>query len=217
MMSESAKAMVRIWLIEDNDSFRSVVARELNDIAGFECPRAFANCETALEALTGERPDVILLDVGLPGMNGIAAIGKIKERAPGTHIVMLTVFDEPEKISQAIQAGASGYLLKTASEEEIAKAIWEVAAGGVSMDRAVAQCVWKLVAGTPAAQGAYGLTGREQEILRAVVQGLMNKQIAEQLSMSYHTVDTHLRRIFQKLQVHSRAAAVAKALQERLV
>ncbi len=216
-MSKSPRATVSVWLIEDNDSFRSVIARELNDIEGIECARAFANCETALEALATEIPNVILLDVGLPGMNGIAGIREIKARAPDTHVVMLTVFDDPEKITQAIQAGASGYLLKTASEEKIAEAIREVVNGGVPMDRTVAQCVWKLFAGSPVAGGGYGLTVREVEILRAVVQGLMTKQIADQLSLSYHTVDTYLRRIFQKLHVHSRAAAVAKALQERLV
>ncbi len=216
-MTSSVKSSVCVWLIEDNNSFRRVVARELNDLRGIRCPRAFANCESALDALASEAPDVILLDVGLPGMNGIAGIREIKVRAPKTHVVMLTVFDEPEKIAQAIQAGASGYLLKTESEEKIAQAIHEVVEGGIAMDREVAQCVWKLLAGTPAAGGNYGLTPRELEILRAVVQGLMNKQIAEQLQISYNTVDTHLRRMFHKLHVHSRAAAVAKALQEHLV
>ena len=86
--------------MEDNDSFRTVIARELNEIEGFRCPRAFGNCETALEALASERPDVILLDVGLPGMNGIAGIREIKARAPETHVVMLTVFDDQEKITR---------------------------------------------------------------------------------------------------------------------
>jgi DNA-binding NarL/FixJ family response regulator len=219
-MSKSAPVSVVVWLIEDNDAFRSVVVRVLNDIEGVQCPRAFGNCEAALAVLATESPDVILLDVGLPGMSGIAGIHEIKTLAPATHVVMLTVFDDPEKISQAIQAGAAGYLLKTASEDKIAEAIREVVAGGVPMDHTVAQCVWKLFAGARLPGGrcvTYGLTVREQEILRAVVRGLMTKEIADQLCMSYHTADTHLRRIFQKLHVHSRAAAVAKAVQEQLL
>jgi DNA-binding NarL/FixJ family response regulator len=216
-MSSNETETIRVWLIEDNDAFRSVIQRVLNDLEGIECTRAFADCEAALAALREGAPEVVLLDVGLPGMNGIAGIRQIRNRAPETHVVMLTVFDEPAKISEAIRAGASGYLLKTAPEEKIAEAVRQVIAGEIAMDDTVGQCVWKLLAQTGDAAGKYRLTAREREILRAIVQGLSNKEIAAQLAMSYHTVDTHLRRIFDKLHLHNRAAVVAKAVQERLV
>ncbi len=206
-----------VWLVEDNNAFRSVVERVLNDVAGFSCPQTFASAEEVLDAVEHDAPDVILLDVALPGMNGIEAIGEIKSRAPKTHVVMLTVFDDQKKIYEAIGAGASGYLLKTSSEKEIADAIRQVIHGGVPMHEKVARSVWDMFAEMAIPKQDYGITPRELEILEAVVQGSGNKEIADKLSMSIHTVDTHLRHIFRKLSVNTRAAAVAKALKERLV
>ena len=217
METNSKKRTVKIWLIEDNNAFRSVIARVLNDIDGFECTACYSTCEAALEALSHQQPDIILLDVELPGMNGIEGIREIKRRSPGTHVIMLTVFDDQEKIFKAIGAGASGYLLKTSTEEKIAEAVREVISGGVAMNQQVARSVWEMFAEMAAPGTDYKLTGREKEILAAMVQGLGNKEIAGQLSMSYHTVDTHLRSIYHKLGVNTRSGAVAKAVKERLV
>jgi len=209
---------VSIWLIEDNAAFSSIVVRLLNDVPDFECPRAFSSAETALKNLKNSAPDVILLDVDLPGMNGIAAIREIKTLAPSTSVVMLTVFDDQKKIYQAINAGASGYLLKTSTEEEIAEAVRLAVAGGAPVHRQVAGSVWQMMARmTGQGNNGFGLTPRETEILQDAAQGLANKEIAARRSMSTHTVDAHLRRIYTKLGVHTRTAAVAMALRHQLV
>lgn len=208
---------ITIWLIEDNAAFRGIVARLLSDVPDFCCPHAFSSSESALKTLQHSTPDVILLDVELPGRNGISAIRDIKRIAPATNIVMLTVFDDQEKICQAVSAGASGYLLKTSTEEEIADAVRLAADGGAPMHRKVAGTVWQMFAKLTGAQPDYGLTPREKEILLGASQGLANKEIGDRLRMSPHTVDAHLRRIYHKLDVHTRTAAVAKALRHQLV
>ncbi|HPC59273.1 MAG TPA: response regulator transcription factor [Verrucomicrobiota bacterium] len=208
---------VSVWLIEDNHMFRKTVARVLGAQEGMECSQAFANAEDALDALRGGAvPDVILVDVELPGLNGIDAVKTIKSITPASRVVMLTAFDDPDKIFRAICAGASGYLLKTAPIERIVEAIYEALNGGAPLNPQVAQSVLKMFAGLVQPTCDYGLTEREQRILELMTQGLIKKEIADQLGLSYHTVDTHLRNIYTKLHVHSRTGAVAKALKERL-
>ncbi len=212
-----AKAVV--WLIEDHADSRRVLARVLNRAPTTQCPCAFASCEEALDALrSNPLPDVILLDVGLPGMNGIEGIPHLKALSPATHVIMLTVFDDQEKVFNAICAGASGYLLKTDDEEAIAGAIHEVLQGGAPINPRIARLVLEKFA-SQAARPAhdYGLSDREREVLELMVQGLVKKEIADRLNLSYHTVDNHLRNIYTKLQVHTRGGAVAKALSEHLV
>ncbi|HEX2747643.1 MAG TPA: response regulator transcription factor [Verrucomicrobiales bacterium] len=208
---------ITIWLIEDNAAFSSIVVRLLNDVPDFTCPCAFSSAEAALKTLRHSTPDVILLDVDLPGINGITAIRGIKALAPDTSVVMLTVFDDQQKIYEAIGAGASGYLLKTSTEEEIAEAVRLAVEGGAPVHRKVAGSVWQMFAKMTGQGSDCGLTPRETEILRDAAQGLANKEIAQRRSMSTHTVDAHLRRIYQKLGVHTRTAAVAVALRRRLV
>ena len=211
------KPPVSIWLVEDNHTFRSTLARVLGRVDGMECTQHFANAEDAQDALQGGAvPDVILLDVELPGRNGIEAIAQIKSTSPSTRVIMLTVFDDHEKVFRAICAGASGYLLKTSSVERIVESVREALDGGAPMTPRVAKSVLEMFArlGRPAQD--YGLTQREQTILELMVAGLIKKEIADRLSLSYHTADTHLRNIYTKLHVHTRAGAVAKALKERL-
>jgi DNA-binding NarL/FixJ family response regulator len=208
---------IHIWLIEDNDSFRNALARVLNNQPGFLCDRDFRNCEDALAALQGKTaPDVALLDVGLPGMNGIDGIKKLHEVAPAIRVIMLTVFDDHTKVFRAICAGASGYLLKTATKEKIAEAICEVIEGGAPMNAQIAKLVLDRFAALSTPKEDYGLTDREQRVLELMVQGLIKKEIADQLSLSYHTIDSHLRNIYHKLHVHTRAGAVVKAVREHL-
>jgi DNA-binding NarL/FixJ family response regulator len=157
-----------------------------------------------------------MLDVELPGMNGIEAVRRIKAVSPSTRIIMLTAFDSHEKIFKAICAGATGYLLKTSSAEKIVESIHEVHAGGAPMTPQVARSVLDMFARLSVPQHDYGLTVRERRILELMIQGLIKKEIAAELSLSYHTVDTHLRNIYAKLQVHTRTGAVAKALKEGL-
>jgi len=212
-----AEPVITVWLVEDNDSFRNTVARILNQVPILECARRFSNAEEVLDALAdGAVADVILLDVELPGMNGIAAVKRIKSISPSTRIIMLSAFDSHDKIFKAICAGASGYLLKTSSAEKIVESIQEVHTGGAPMTPQVARYVLEMFARLAPPHQDYGLTAREQEILELMTQGLIKKEIADQLSLSYHTVDTHLRNIYTKLHVHTRTGAVAKALKERL-
>lgn len=209
---------ITVWLIEDNPTFRKVVARLLNETPGFRCPEALDSAEAALRRLQHEIPDVILLDVALPGVDGLSAIRHIHARAPQVRIIMLTVYDDEEKIRRAIQAGAAGYLLKTSTEENIAAAIRSVMDGQPAMTQEVADSLWHMLANSPTAvEEPCNLTPREREILRFVTEGLATKEIAARLHVSPHTADTHLRHIYHKLGVNTRASAVAKALQQRLV
>jgi DNA-binding NarL/FixJ family response regulator len=214
MPSES----ISVWLIEDNATFRRTVMRALDQEDGFQCLGGFASCEEALAALSQRpAPQAVLLDVGLPGMSGIEGIPLLRERAPKTAIIVLTVFEDEEKIFRAICAGASGYLLKTAAVEEIARAIRDALAGGAPMNGRIARRVLDMFARFAPTRGDYGLTARETQILESMVKGKTKKEIAAHLDLSFHTVDTHLRNIYQKLEVNTRTGAVAKALKEKLV
>jgi len=212
-------ARASVWLVEDHADSRRVLARVLNRASTMQCPCAFASCEEALAALRSKpAPEVILLDVGLPGMSGIEGIRHFKALAPAAHIIMLTVFDDQEKIFNAICAGASGYLLKNADEDAIAGAVEEVLHGGAPINPRVAKLVLNMFASREAPPKAdYGLSTREREVLELVVKGLVKKEVAERLGLSYHTVDNHLRSIYAKLHVHTRGGAVAKAVAEHLL
>jgi DNA-binding NarL/FixJ family response regulator len=208
---------IQIWLIEDNDSFRNALARVVNEQPGMNCHHSFTSCEDALVLLKREfPPDVILLDVNLPGMSGIDGIKRLLQVAPSVRIIMLTMFDDHDKVFRSICAGASGYLLKTTPKDKITEAIREVVEGGAPMNAQVARMVLEQFAAMSAPREDYGLTEREREVLELMVNGLIKKEIADKLSLSYHTIDTHLRNIYQKLHVNTRAGAVVKAVRERL-
>ena len=214
----AARPPISVWLVEDNHTFRKTVARVLSDVEGVECSQYFARAEDALDALLGGGvPDVVLLDVELPGKSGIEAVSEIKAISPATRVVMLTVFDDHEKVFKAICAGASGYLLKTASVERIVESVREAVDGGAPLAPPVARYVLETFARMGQPKRNYGLTAREQKLLELAAQGLIKKELADRLGISFYTVDTHLRNIYTKLHVHTRAGAVAKALQERLL
>jgi DNA-binding NarL/FixJ family response regulator len=205
-------------LVEDHEDARRAVMRALKRAPDISCPCAFASCEEALDCLRRQTPpQVILLDVRLPGMNGIEGISHIKAIAPDVHVLMLTVYDDHEKVFSAICAGASGYLLKTDDHDAIIAAIKNVIGGGAPMNPRVAKLVLDMFAKMAAPNRAeYGLSEREREVLELMVKGLIKKEIADNLGLSYHTVDNHLRSVYTKLHVHTRAGAVAKAVGERL-
>jgi DNA-binding NarL/FixJ family response regulator len=206
-----------VWLIEDNHTYRQTIARVLNQVPDIDCAQDFSNAEDALHALLdGAVADVMLVDVELPGLNGIETVRRIKTISPATRIIMLTVFDDHEKIFRAVCAGASGYLLKTATVDKIIESIRDVCAGGASMTPGVAQSVLEMFSHLIAPPQDFGLTVRERSILELMTEGLLKKEIADRLALSYHTVDTHLRNIYAKLHVHTRSGAVAKALQGRM-
>lgn len=210
--------MNNIWIIEDHAPFRRTLARVLNAEKELRCTRDFDSCEKALAAMNGnEKPDLVLLDVGLPGMSGLDGLRLIKQRCPQTLVVILTVFEDDDKVFSAICAGASGYLLKTGSATDIVRAVRDAIAGGSPMNPRIARRVLEMFSKLAPKQSDYGLSEREKEILQLVVTGLIKKEIADRLTLSIHTVDTYLRRIYEKLEVNTRTGAVAKALKEGLV
>jgi DNA-binding NarL/FixJ family response regulator len=216
-MAESGK-ILNVWLVEDHKTYGERLMRALNRIDGIRCPLRFTACEDALTALAGqEQPAVLLLDVELPGLSGIEALPLIREKAPGTALVILTVFEDDDKIFRAICAGATGYMLKTASVEDIAAAIRTAAAGGSPINPTIARRVLEMFSKANPPQRDYGLTPREQEILQLLVQGHTTKEAAAQLGIGYYTADEYIRTVYEKLQVRSRGSAVAKAVREGLV
>lgn len=212
--------IVRVWLIEDNERLRATLARAINQIPGLRCDADFCAVEPALMQLAGNQaPNVVLLDIGLPGIDGITGLPKLKEAAPQMKVVILTVFDDHDRVFRAVCAGADGYLLKTSPMERIGEALREVSRGGASMNPEIARKVLDLFNNQKPqkAPSDQGLTERELEVLRLIVAGLTKKEVAVRMELSQHTVDTHLRNIYQKLHVNNRAGAVATAIRERLV
>ena len=220
-MTESSTAQIRVWLVEDNEVFRRNVQRVINGLEEMICDGSFDSAESSFAALhDNPAPDVILLDVQLPGIDGIAALGKFKEVAPDTRVIILTVFDDADKIFRAVCAGASGYVLKASGTDKIGDSIRQVMRGGAPMTPEVAKKVLDAFANSdlmPGTEGDYGLTAREQEILRLLAEGMLKKEIADALSISVNTVSTHLRRVYDKLHVNTNTGAVAKALREGII
>ena len=220
-MTESNAEKIRVWLVEDNEVFRRNVQRVINGLDEMVCNGSFESAESTFAALQSHpAPDVILLDVQLPGIDGIVALGKLKEVVPDTRVIILTVFDDADKIFRAVCAGASGYVLKASGTDKIGEAIRQVMGGGATMTPQVAKKVLDAFANSelmPGAKGDYGLTAREQEILRLLAEGLLKKEIAAALSIRVNTVSTHLRRVYDKLHVNTNTGAVAKALREGII
>lgn len=210
-----------LWIIEDNATFRKTLIRGLSRKMPETVFHEFGSLEHAVEALKAlPAPQVFLLDVGLPGIDGLQGMTQLREMAPDAHILILTVFEDDAKIFAAISGGAHGYLLKTAPVQQIAEAIGDVQAGGSPLTPRVARKLLEHFA-RPAAkvepEASYDLKEREREILHLIVEGLLKKEIADRMGVGIHTVDTHMRAIYKKLQVTTRAAAVAKTLQQRIL
>lgn len=211
-------AQTSVWVVEDNERFRANIVDLINESVPLRCDRAVSSCEEALDCLGSEAaPDILLMDIGLPGIDGIEGIRRIKAIAPSIEVIMLTVFDDSDKIVRAICAGASGYLLKSAAPDDIIKSLSDILGGGAPMNAQIARKVLDMFAEMASPRGNYELTAAEKQILHLLIEGNPKKQIAHDLGLSFHTVDTHLRNIYTKLQVHSRSQAVAKALKEKLL
>jgi DNA-binding NarL/FixJ family response regulator len=215
--TDARKRPVEVWMIEDNHAFRNTVSRLLNQTQEIRCTQAFPACEDALALLdSGATVDVLLLDVELSGMNGIDGLLKIKAISPATRVVMLTVFEDHERVFRAICAGASGYLLKASPFDRIVESVHQVMAGGAPMSPRVATSVLEMFTQMAGPKTDFGLTEREREVLELMKEGLTKKEIAARLELSFHTVDDYLRNIYAKLHVHSQAGAVAKAMKHKL-
>lgn len=210
---------IEILVIEDNRLFRKTLVDFINQSSESFCKHDFISCEDAIEKMKSNEidPSIILLDIGLPGMSGIEAIPILKSISPSAKIIMLTIQDDNESIFKAICNGASGYLLKDSSSDKIINAVKEVLNGGAPMNSSIAFKVLEMFKKFVPEKKDYNLSIREVEILQLLVEGLPKKIIADKLSISYHTVDSHLRKIYEKLKVHSASSAVAKALKENLI
>ena len=210
-----------VWIVEDHDILRKNLQRLCSSARFLNCTEAFANAEAMLLALgqtpPRKHPKVLLMDVGLPGRSGLEALEDVIKLSPQCRVIILTVFEDEKKISAAISAGACGYLVKTARPEQIVEAIHEAARGGSPMSPMIAASVVKLLANLTKPMSPVSLSPREREMLILIVEGLTAKEMADRLSVSIHTIDTHTRHLFRKLDVRSRAAAVARALRERMV
>ena len=204
---------ITVSIVEDNDQLRGTLCRLIDRSEEFRCLSQFGNAEAALESLPKDRPKVVLMDINLPGMNGVECVRKLKQVAPEILVVMLTAYEDTENIFNALAAGASGYLLKRAPRTELLEAIREVNNGGSPMTTHIARKVVQSFQKTGAStQPAENLSTREQEVLDCLSQGFLYKEIAEKLGISYETVHTYIRRIYEKLQVRTRTEAVAKFL-----
>ena len=204
---------ITVSIVEDNDQLRATLARLIDRDEEFRCLSQFANAEAALENLPKERPKVVLMDINLPGMNGVECVRKLKQIAPEILVVMLTAYEDTENIFNALAAGATGYLLKRAPKAELLEAIREVNQGGSPMTTHIARkVVQSFQKAGASSKPTENLSTREQEVLDCLSQGFLYKEIAEKLGISYETVHTYIRRIYEKLQVRTRTEAVAKFL-----
>jgi len=204
---------INVSIVEDSDKLRGTLVRALNRAEGIHCLSDYANAEDALKALPQDRPNVVLMDINLPGMNGVECVRHLKPLLPETQIVMLTVYEDTENIFSALKAGATGYMLKRTTQAELLDAIREVHRGGSPMTTHIARKVVQTLQQAPApSQAAEALSPREQEVLDYLAKGFLYKEIADKLGIGYETVHTYIRRIYEKLQVRTRTEAVAKFL-----
>ena len=209
---------VRVVIVEDQGLLREGLAVLIGSSSGFEVVGRYRSMEEALPSLRPPLPDVALLDIGLPGMSGIEGVGHLRKAFPSVQVVMLTVYDDDQRVFEALCAGACGYLLKKTPPARLLEALGEVAAGGASMSPEVARRVVRLFSQfRPPAQEDHQLTPHETRLLRLLCDGHNYKSAAAELRVTVHAVSFHMRSIYRKLEVHSKSAAVAKALRERLV
>lgn len=209
---------IRVSIVEDDARVRSGLVQLINISEGFQCVSHHANAEVALTDLPAAKPDVVLMDINLPGANGVECVRQLKPHLPNAQIVMLTVYEETEMIFKALTAGATGYLLKQTPPAELLNAIRDVHRGGSPMTSHIARKIvasFQQQASAPT-RGLENLTPREQEVLDHLAKGFLYKEIADALGISYDTVHAHIRRIYEKLQVRSRTEAVAKHLHQSL-
>ncbi len=209
---------VKVAIIEDRREIREGLAMLVDGTEGFSCSGRYRSMEEALDRIAAEPPDVVLSDIGLPGMNGIEGIRLLKERYPQLVILMLSIYDDDERIFDALCAGACGYLLKKTPPARLLEALREAVAGGGPMSPEVAARVIALFREVhPVNRTTYDLTAHEIRLLKLFVEGHNYKTAAAELGVTVHTISFHLRSIYGKLQVHSKSEAVAKALKSRLI
>lgn len=206
-----SKKTLKVALVEDNAALRKNLQEMIERLPGLSCAGVYPDAEQALTALPEVCPDVVLMDIKLPGMDGVECVRKLVRVLPETQVIMITVYDDSDSVFESLAAGACGYLLKPIQSVRLAEAIQEVREGGAPMSMSIARRVVQTFQQPAAAACAEDqLWPREAEILSLLAKGLLKKEIAEKLGISYWTVQTHVGRIYKKLHVQSRAQAVAK-------
>jgi DNA-binding NarL/FixJ family response regulator len=208
---------IKVIIFDDNDSLRDSVAMLLHESEDFTLAGAYPNCLNVTNNIGETRPDVVIMDVDLPGMNGIEAVKLIRKNFPTVQVLMLTVFDDDEKVFSAIRAGAGGYILKNAEPQNLLHAISEVYNGGSPMTPGIARKVLhEFQSLLPEEKKDFHLSHRESEVLALLVEGNSYKMIAGKLNITYDTVRAHMKKIYEKLHVASMTEAVAKAINQKL-
>jgi len=210
---------IKVVIFEDNNNMREGLYQLINGSHGFICTGAFPNCDDLVRRIKTSNPDVILMDIEMPGISGIEGVKLVKENFPEMKILMETIFDDDSKIFDSICAGAEGYILKSTAPIEILSAIKEIYEGGSPMTPTIANRVLKMVKTQRAtnSKNLFNLTDREKEILSCLVEGMSYKLIADKCTISIDTVNVHIKNIYKKLQVHSKSEAVVKAIKDKIV
>lgn len=218
MIAEATKTTT-IWILEDHELFAKQIRRLIASESDLSCPHHFASAADLYDKLkfTNERPDVLLLDLGLPRRDGLEVLSDIRNMMPEVKVLILTSYDDREKVYRAICNGASGYLLKTADPDDIISGIRDVIHGASALSSPIAKMILEGFARYGPVDHIEPLTSREEDVLRYLVRGLIKKEIADELAISQHTVDMHLRSVYRKLHVRSQTEAVSKALRQGLV
>ncbi|MDX1679425.1 MAG: response regulator transcription factor [Akkermansiaceae bacterium] len=208
-----------IWVLEDHDNFAKQIMRLINAEDDMECPHHFRSADEMYEKVkfTKDHPDLLLLDLGLPKKGGLEVLTDLKTLMPNTKVLILSSFDEREKVYRAICNGAAGYLLKTSDPDELMDGIRDILQGESALSSPIAKMILEGFSRHGPVEQTEPLTTREQDVLRFLVQGLIKKEIADELDISQHTVDMHVRSIYRKLHVHSQTEAVSKALRQGIV
>lgn len=209
----NASPKIKVAIVEDTDDIRISLALLIGSNKGFECQYAYSNCEEAMKELPEKAVDIILMDIHMPGMNGIECVSKLKPLMPGTQFMMCTVYDDDESIFKALRAGATGYILKRTTPSRIIESLIELYQGGAPMSGEIARRVVATFNQPPALSNekTENLTPREKEILEQLAKGFLYKEIADTLFISRETVKKHIHNIYRKLEVQTRTEALNKA------
>ncbi len=218
-MKRKVNKTIQVALVEDDAGVRANLTRMIDSAPGFHCTGAYADGLAALKSIPANRPDVVLMDINMPGMLGTECVSRLKSVAPDLPVLMLTVYDDSEQVFKSLMAGATGYLLKRTPKDKLLEAIREIDDGGAPMSRQIARRVVQFFQGMKKAPETSApalevgtLTEREKQVLELLAKGHAYKEIADQMSISFETVRTYVRSIYEKLHVHSRTEATLKFL-----
>jgi len=209
-MMKHNKMAITVSIVEDDAGMREILVDWINQAEGFRCVSNHASGESAMESIPKHKPQVVIMDINLPGINGVEAVRRLKPLVPAAQFVMLTVYEDEDHIFQALQAGATGYLLKHTIREELITALRDVSGGGSPMTTNIARkVVQAFTQATTPKPGVADLSARESEVLQLLARGYLYKEIADELKVAVPTVNTYIRRVYEKLHVRSRGEAVA--------